>query len=260
MILRKLTVLLAALLLHMAAAEAADVSLHAADSLRSIGDSFARTFKRETGLELEITYAGDDALARQLRRNVPADVIVTDNADWMDHLEDGNAIRGATRRVLAGNRLALIARTDDDTAARSLADLSTHTSQRLLALGDPRRTAVGELARQSLRELGIWDAISDRAIQTGSSRAALAFLRRGSAHHAIAYRTDALAFETLRLVELLPEETHDPVRYEAALTFQGSALNGDNARALLDALFNARTADLLAEAGFIPCAAGGCGS
>ncbi|WP_416896893.1 MAG: molybdate ABC transporter substrate-binding protein [Minwuia sp.] len=251
-------ILISALLVLCTGARAADVTVFAAASLTEVIGDIADAFEDRTGLDVEISFAGSSVLARQIRRGAPADVIVSANTDWIDYLEDGNAIIARSRRVFAGNRLALVTREDNAEAAPSLAALAADPDFGLLAIGDPDHVPVGTYAKEALLELGLWERLSERAVRAGNTRAAMAYVQRAAAGYGIVYRTDALAFSGIRIIELLPAETHDPIRYEAAITFQGNALNGENARLFLAALLSPEAAGILGKAGFSTCPEDGC--
>jgi len=232
------------------------LTIFAASSLTEVVDAIADSFSDRTGTRVKISYAGSSVLARQVRRGAPADIVISANTDWMDRLEDGNAILADSRTVIASNRLVLVTRTDHEGPA-DLAAVAVDPAARV-AVGNPSHVPVGIYARQSLEELGYWDALSGRITPAGSTRSAVNFVLRGAVDYGIVYRTDALAFPGLRVLQELPADTHDPVRYEAAMTFQGSALNKVTSLAFMSFLETPETVAILAKAGFLPCADTNC--
>ena len=90
---------------------AADPALRilAAASLKEAFDALVRPWARRSGVPPIVIYGGTPMLARQLEQGAPADLIVSADEAWMDRLALSGLIRRDTRRVLAGNRLVLIA-------------------------------------------------------------------------------------------------------------------------------------------------------
>lgn len=246
---RALAAFLAALLFQTAAM-AADLTIFAAASLTEAVTAMAERFEDETGIDLAVSFAGSSVLARQVRQGAPADVMISANRSWMDHLEEGNALSSGTRTYIAANRLVVVA--GPGARAGSLAEIADDPEARV-AIGDPDHVPVGIYARQALQQLGHWPRISQRIIPAGSTRSAVAFIQRGAAGYGMVYRTDALAFPELRIVQEIAAEHHDPIRYEAAITFQGTALNEANAQAFMRFLMSHSAARILGNFGFIPC-------
>lgn len=253
---RSLAIALAGLLLH-SAAMAGDVTVFAAASMTEALEKIAGQFKSETGLTPSLSFAGSSVLARQIRRGAPADVMVSANRAWMEHLVEGNALSEGDRKIIAGNRLVLIARAEDETAATSLESALRDQDARI-AVGDPDHVPVGIYARQALSKLGLWDLVGNRITPSGSTRSALAFVQRGATRYGIVYRTDALAFPDVKIVAVIPPETHDPISYETAVTFQGKALNKKNSLLFFSYLTSPAASRILSDAGFQPCKVGGC--
>lgn len=239
-----------AALLFQTAAMAADLTVFAAASLTEAVTAMAEGFEDETGIDLAVSFAGSSVLARQVRQGAPADVMISANRNWMDHLQDGNALASGTRTFIAANRLVVVA--GPGARAASLAEIADDPEARV-AIGDPDHVPVGLYARQALQQLGHWPRISQRIVPAGSTRSAVAFVQRGAAGYGMVYRTDALAFPELRVVQEIGPERHDPIRYEAAITFQGAALNEANARAFMQFLISPPAARTLGDYGFIPC-------
>ena len=211
----------------------------AAASLTDVITETAEAFAAETGIRVRLSFAASSALARQIENGAPASVFVSANRQWMDRLDSAGAIVPASRTDIAGNRLALIAPERDDTreASASLRDLPELLGGGRLAVGDPDHVPAGLYARVSLESLGLWTRIAPRLARTGDVRGALALVARGEAPFGIVYATDAGITDRVRVVTLLPADSHPSIVYPAALT---PAAN-DDARAFL-AFLGGRTA------------------
>src|SRR5258706_16353870 len=93
----------------LARAQAKDVVVMAAASMKNALDEAAATWTKETGKHTKISYAASSALAKQIEAGAPADMFVSADLDWMDYLAQRNLIKPATRSNLLANRIVLIA-------------------------------------------------------------------------------------------------------------------------------------------------------
>lgn len=246
----------AALLLAAAAlapgALRADPVVFAAASLREVLDAAAEAFARERGGPRPVlSYAGSPALARQIEQGAPADVFVSADRDWMDHLERGGHLRAGTRTTLASNRLVLVG-----SASGASPPLRIEPGFALaaalgpggrLAVGDVAAVPAGRYARAALESLGVWAAVSGRLAQAENVRAALALVARGEAPLGVVYATDARAEPRVRVVDTFPATSHPPIVHPAAVT---AASRSPRAGAFLEFLRSPAGLALLAAHGF----------
>jgi molybdate transport system substrate-binding protein len=239
-----------ALLGGAAAAQTADVTVFAAASLKNALDAIAADDGRATGRRVAISYAASSALARQIEQGAPADLFISADLDWMDHLERQNLIRPETRRPLLGNRLVVIAPADQ---AQPLdlkpGAIAARVAEGRLALAAVATVPAGKYARQALQALGLWSEVSGRLAEAENVRAALTFVSRGEAPLGVVYETDARADPNVAVVARLPETSHPPIVYPAALT---AAARGAEPARFLAALTSPAARAAFAREGFIP--------
>lgn len=191
------------------------------DVLQELGDQFTQT----TSTRVTFSFAASSALARQIENGAPADIFFSADTDWMDYLQGRQLIQAASRHVLVGNRLALVAPADAKLALKIVPGfaLAAALGENRLATGDPDSVPVGRYAREALIKLGVWDSVEKRLVRTENVRAALAFVDRGEVALAIVYQTDALIDPKVRIVDVFPDETHTPITYPVALTIGARA-------------------------------------
>jgi molybdate transport system substrate-binding protein len=197
------------------AARAEPVVVFAAASLKEALDAAAAAW----GGAPAISYAASPALARQIEEGAPADVFVSADRDWMDHLDDAGLIDAATRRDLLGNRIVLIAAGRDAAPVElapglDLAGLLGPDGR--LAMADVEAVPAGRYGRAALETLGLWDAVADRLAQAENVRAALAFVARGEAPLGVVYATDAGVEDAVSVVGTFPADSHPPIVYPIA--------------------------------------------
>ncbi|MEM9048595.1 MAG: molybdate ABC transporter substrate-binding protein [Pseudomonadota bacterium] len=238
---------LAALVALTGPSRAEIVTVFAAASLKTALDEIGTVWSAQSDHAIRVVPAGSAMLARQIEAGAPADLFISANPQWMDHLEALGLVDPDTRFDLAGNRLALIAHepaspaTIDDTLP--LADLLG--SERLaIALVDA--VPAGIYGKAALQSLGLWAEAAPRLAQTDNVRAALALVATGATPLGLVYATDARADRRVTLIGLFPAHTHPPIRYPVAALEDGSPA----ALAFLQFLQGGLVRDILRQHGF----------
>jgi molybdate transport system substrate-binding protein len=225
------------------------VTVFAAASLKTMLDEAAADFTADGGGAVVASYAASPALAKQIEQGAPADLFISADLDWMDHLEAKALIRPDTRAIVARNELVLIA-----TAARKIdlrpepgLDLGSALGGGRLAVADVGAVPAGKYAKAALEHLGAWDGVKDRLAPAENVRAALALVALGEAPLGIVYRSDAWAEPRVRIVSTFPAASHPPIVYPAAVL--ASASNPEAAAAFIAFLRSAKGQDLIARHG-----------
>lgn len=232
----------------------ADPVVFAAASLKEALDAAADAFARERGGPRPVlSYAASSALARQIEQGAPADLFVSADRDWMDHLERGGLLRAGTRATLASNRLVLIGPSAGPAQARRLAP-GVALADALgpggrLAVGDVAAVPAGRYAKAALEALGAWPSVAGRLAQAENVRVALTLVARGEAPLGVVYATDARAEPRVRIVDTFPEASHPPIVYPAAVV---AASRSARAAAFLDWLRSPAGVAVFAAHGFAP--------
>ncbi|MGR3321998.1 MAG: molybdate ABC transporter substrate-binding protein [Pseudooceanicola sp.] len=226
---------------------AEEVTVYAAASLREAMEAVVETFEAETGHDVTISLAGSSALARQIEQGAPADVFVSANAAWMDHLEARGLVLDGSRRDILSNSLVLVGPAGAARVEISPAlDLSSMLGSGRLAMALVDAVPAGIYGRQALTSLGLWADVADRVAQADNVRAALALVALGAAPLGIVYATDAQADPRVAVLGTFPASSHPPVIYPAAATPRA----GPAALEFLDFLASDPAGDTFAAFGF----------
>jgi molybdate transport system substrate-binding protein len=243
---RRLALALPAALAPWPLRAAAPVTVFAAVSLAEVLPRIVRVASGLAGVRF--SFAASSVLARQIEQGAPAQVFVSADEAWMDHLQQRGLLQPGTRRDLAGNRLVVVragagsARPDE-----SIDSLRSALAGGKVATGDPAHVPVGRYAQAALKALGLWDGVAPRLVRADNVRSALAFVERGEADAGIVYATDAALTARVHVAARFGRASHPPIRYPAALV-KGAA--GPAAR-VLEALFTPAAGSTLRRAGFV---------
>jgi molybdate transport system substrate-binding protein len=227
----------------------APIIVFAAASTAEVVQGLIAEFTRQRRVEVRTSFAASSTLAQQIKAGAAADLFLSADVAWVDHLDRQNLLERGSRVDLLGNRLVLVASKDRSFrySFASGTDLSGVLSG-YLALGDPDHVPAGRYARQALEHYGQWKKLERRIAAATDVRAAMAFVENGSAGAALVYRTDAALSRRIQVVTKIPPAAHRPIVYPLVL----SRKRHDDAPRLYDYFLSAASALRFRSAGFVP--------
>ncbi|MBE2275089.1 MAG: molybdate ABC transporter substrate-binding protein [Rhodobacteraceae bacterium] len=211
-------------------AMAEEVVVFAAASMKTALDEVAAQFQATTGNTVTISYAGSNALAKQIIEGAPADIFISAAPKWMDEVEKAGLVAPGSRSDLFGNTLVLVAH-DPDAAAVEIGpglDLKTLLGDEKLSMAMVDSVPAGQYGKAALQSLGLWSAVEPSVAQADNVRAALALVSTGEAPYGIVYATDAAADPAVKVIGTFPESSYPTITYPGAL-LTGAADAADNA-------------------------------
>ncbi|HMQ42232.1 MAG TPA: molybdate ABC transporter substrate-binding protein [Paracoccus sp. (in: a-proteobacteria)] len=229
-------------------ASAEQVNVFAAASMKTALDEVAALFTETTGNEVVISYAGSNALAKQIIDGAPADIYISANTAWMDEVEGAGMIAEDARRDILGNTLVLIAH--DDIAPIEIGpetDLKSMIGDGKLAMALVDSVPAGQYGKAALESLGLWASVEGSVAQADNVRAALALVALNEAPYGIVYATDAAAEDRVHVAGTFPADSYPTVTYPTAL-LTGAADQAD--RDFFAALSDDTSDAIFAENGF----------
>ena len=247
---RLAALILSAALALPAASFAADITVFAASSLKTALDAIAADWEKQTGNDVVISYESSAKLAKQIEQGAPADVFISASTQWMDTLADANLIKPDSRKTILGNTLILVAA---DPAAVPVIitqgfDLVGLVGDSKLAMGLVESVPAGQYGKEALTNLGVWDAVAPKVVQTENVRAALKLVDNAEAAYGIVYASDAVGDTQVAVVGSFPADSHKPIVYPAAITASSTE---PEAQVFLDALSLNAASAIFAAQGFI---------
>jgi molybdate transport system substrate-binding protein len=203
-----------------ATAQAADVTVFAAASLKNALDAAVARWHQQSGKEAAVSYAASSTLAKQIANGAPADLFISADLEWMDYLQKRNQIKPKTRVDLVGNSLVLVAPKDSPVTVTIAPGfpLKSLLHGGRLAMAEPRSVPAGIYGKAALEKLGVWNNVGNDIAAAQNVRAALALVARGEAPLGIVYKTDATAEPSVRILATFPADSHPPIVYPMALT------------------------------------------
>lgn len=232
------------------AAKAETLLIFAAQSMADAVHDIADLFQSETGIDVQISLGATSTMARQIEARAPANIFISASRQWIEYLNDRQALVPETIANIASNQLAVVATLgpEETTIAEDFSDLSDTLGNDRLAIADPMHVPAGIYAEAALRSLGEWERVSTKLAPATNVRAALRFVEQGAAPLGIVYNTDAMATSKVRIVQLIPTNTHPPILYPAAVI---SEYDTPASREFLRFLQSEAAADVLRGYGFL---------
>ena len=232
-----------------ALARSKDVVILAAASLKNALDDASAAWTKETGKTAKISYAASSALARQIEGGIPADIFISADIPWMDHVAERKLIKASSRRDLLGNQIVLIAPRESKVELRIEKGFGLRAAlgDGRLAMGNIDAVPAGKYGKAALEALGVWRSVADRVAQAENVRMALTLVSRGEAPLGIVYRTDAASDPSVRMVGVFPDGTHPPIVYPMALL---STSTNPDAQAFVDFLKSPKARSSFEKQGF----------
>lgn len=193
------------------------------------------------------SFAGSNALARQLASAPGADVFFSADEAWMDFLDEKRLLIPGTRRALLTGELVVVARSDGAARVKVPADLAGASYGELI-LADPDAVPAGRYAKAWLEREGLWVGVKERVVPALDVRAALAAVAADPRRVGIVYGSDLRANARLRALYVVPASSGPAIRYPIALI--AGRPNPAEARALLEYLESGEAAAVYRAHGF----------
>lgn len=225
------------------------VLVFAAASLRNALSEVIAAHEARTGHKIVASYAGSNALARQIEHGAPADIFVSADLDWMDYLAKRKFVRNEDVVALLRNALVVIAPAGkaEPLDLAKPGELLRRLAGGRLAIAETGGVPAGRYAKSALETFGIWNSVGAHLAQVENVRAALLFVARGEVPLGIVYASDAKAEAKTAVVAAFPAESHPPIVYPAALAARSQH---PRARAFFAFLSSAEAAALFEKHGF----------
>jgi len=232
--------LVLAALLGPGAALAADTQVAVAANFTEPAKQIAAAFKAATGHTATLSFGSSGQFYAQMAHGAPYEVFLSADADRPAAAErDGLGVAG-TRFTYAVGRLVLYSRTPGlvDGAGAVLSGGRFNK----LAIADPAAAPYGAAAVQTLKKLGVYNAVRPKLVMGGSITQAFQFVDTGAAELGfVAYSQVIHAPGGSRW--LVPAADHAPITQQAVLLQPGAGkpaataflafLKGPAARAII---------------------------
>jgi molybdate transport system substrate-binding protein len=247
----RVAVLVCVLLAAATLAQAQEVTLSVAISMKDVVEELGRGFMAaRPGVTLRYNFGSSGELQKQIEAGAPVDLFISAAQRQMDELEKKGLVAAATRRVFARNVLTVVKPADSKIDLAKPADLLDARVTKIV-VGNPRTVPAGQYAEESLKALGLWDRLQPKLVFSENVRQALDYVARGEVDAGFVYTTDAVTRGTqVKEAFRAPEDTYRPVLYPVAVV--AGSRHAAIAQAYLDLLLSRDGQVVLGRFGFLP--------
>jgi len=196
--------------------EAVEVNISAAASLTDALTEIQTEYAKESNTILQFNFASSGVLQKQIAEGAPCDLFLSASKAHMDALEEAGLIMQDTRKDMLGNTMTLIAAAEKTDTVKGYESLTT-ADVASISIGTPDSVPAGKYAQQALESLGAWDKIQSKIVFAKDVKQVLEYVDTGNVDCGLVYKTDAFDMKTGVVVADLPQDSHDPIVYPAAL-------------------------------------------
>ena len=206
------------LMLYAVPAQAVDINLSAAASMKEALSELANNFARKNpGVKFQNNFGASGALAKQVENGAPADLFFSANLQWMDYLKDKKFMDEKSIRTFAFNTLVFVGK--PDLKVKTIQDVVKLDK---IAIGSPKSVPAGEYADKALKKAGIDRQLEKKLVMAKDVRACLMYADTGEVAGAFVYRTDAAMAKNVKILFTVSQELYPRVTYPMGLTATGS--------------------------------------
>lgn len=192
------------------------ITVYAAASLVDAMNEITQLYEQKHSIQIKTSYAGSSTLAKQIAAGAPANLFISADEVWMNYLQQRHLI--STRKNLLRNQLVLIAGSQQKFQVVMNPSFAPSTViHGKLCTGDTQSVPVGKYAKSALMQLGWWQQLKPKLVETADTRAALKFVAYGECQAGIVYATDALMSKNVYVVATFPKSTHQPIIYPVGI-------------------------------------------
>lgn len=198
--------------------QAGQVRVSVAKSMSNLFNNLITMFQEQhPDVKIVPNFASSGALAKQIEQGAPADIYVSANPKWMNHLIEKGKIKTDTKKIFAHNALVFVGKPGTDT--HSMDDLQKLTR---VALGSPSSVPAGQYAKQAMDKKAIYDEMLKKGqlVMAKDVRQALIYADRGETDGAFVYKTDAMLARSARILFEVPLDLYNRVTYPVAMTIE----------------------------------------
>ncbi|MDR3586326.1 MAG: molybdate ABC transporter substrate-binding protein [Desulfosporosinus sp.] len=197
-------------------AKPTEIMVSAAASLQnSLTELKTEYAKKKPDVKLTFSFGASGTLQQQIEQGAPVDLFISAGKSQMDALDQKNLLVKDSRIDLLGNDLVLITG-KDNSKATSLDDLSK-SSVAQISIGTPKSVPAGQYAQDALTSLKLWDSLQPKLVMAKDVTSVLTYVETGNADAGFVYRSDAQGSTKVKVVAVVPDSSHKPIVYPAAV-------------------------------------------
>ena len=231
--------------LSVAQVSASEVSVAVAANFVESARAVAEAFHTATGDTALISPGASGQLFTQISHGAPYEVFLSADAERPQALVAGGYAVGQSRFTYAVGRLALYSTTPGLVDGQGL--VLKRPDLRTVAIADPAVAPYGVAAEETMRKMGVYDALKPKIFKGASIAQAYQFVATGAAEIGFVAQSQIVTVKGGSRW-LVPEALHAPIEQQAVLLKAGA--NDPAARAFLDFLKTPAARTIISRYGY----------
>ena len=197
------------------------VLLYAPVSLSEVISEVLLAFqKKKNKIKVNSVFMGTSQLVMQIKNGANPDIFISANEDWMNYLEGKNLIIKKSKKPYVYNSLVVITNRKNKVAKiKNTPELKKLllNSRTKISLAMTTSIPAGIYAKSYLENIGMWEKINKKYVESINVRAALNFVSRNDLDYGIVYKTDALADHKVKIIYNIEKDQHKKIIYPIAV-------------------------------------------
>ncbi|MDR0233803.1 MAG: molybdate ABC transporter substrate-binding protein [Zoogloeaceae bacterium] len=229
-------------------AHAEEVIVAVAANFTAPMQTLAAEFEKETGHKATLSFGATGAFYTQIKNGAPFDVfLAADDATPAKLEAEGDAVSRSRFTYAIGTLVLWSAKEGfvDDKGEVLKKDAFRH-----LSIADPEKAPYGAAAVETLKKLGMYDALKPKFVTGNNITQAHQFVSTGNAE--LGFVALSQVFKDDRLTGgsawIVPDNLHEPILQDAALLTKGR--DNPAAKSLLQYLKGAKAAAIIKSYGY----------
>ena len=231
--------------LSVAQVSASEVSVAVAANFVESARAVAEAFHTATGDTALISPGASGQLFTQISHGAPYEVFLSADAERPQALVAGGYAVGQSRFTYAVGRLALYSASPGLVDGQGL--VLKRPDLRTVAIADPAVAPYGVAAEETMRKMGVYDALKPKIVKGASIAQAYQFVATGAAEIGFVAQSQIVTVKGGSRW-LVPEALHAPIEQQAVLLKAGA--NDPAARAFLDFLKTPAARTIISRYGY----------
>ena len=196
------------------------VLLFAPISLSEVIKELINSYKiLQNNIKIKSVFMGTSKLVMQVKNGVNPDLFISANEEWMDYLEKKQIILKKFRKDYLYNSLVVI--TNKESSVNAFVNITELEnaflkSKTKISLAMTNSIPAGMYAKEFLVNVGVWENIKKKYVESPNVRAALNYVARNELEFGIVYKTEVVKNSKVKIVYYIDEKKHKKIIYPIA--------------------------------------------
>ena len=196
------------------------VLLFAPISLSEVIKELIDSYKTlQNNITIKPVFMGTSQLVMQIKNGASPDLFISANVEWMDYLERKKIILKKFRQAYLYNSLVVITNKKNSinefTNIKELENAFLKSKTKI-SLAMTNSIPAGMYAKEFLENVGIWENIKKKYVESTNVRVALNYVARNELEYGIVYKTEAVGNSKVKIVYVIKGKRHKKITYPIA--------------------------------------------